>query len=162
MKIHKGGTSNPKASAQERNPQARGGSLGTRKWCLRVMHLKRVHTQNGWRTYTAQQQNTKLIKRWAEDLNRNSSTDDTQMANRHTEGWSLISREMQIQTTAGDHLTALGMATIKKAKKSQLLAKMRERGSSHTVAGNTNCSSHSGEQYGKSSESYKYSYSTTQ
>ena len=61
------------------------------------------------------------LKKWTEEMNRNFSKEDIQMANRYMErcSTSLVIREMQIKITVRCHIIPIKIAIIKKTRSSK-------------------------------------------
>ena len=84
------------------------------------------------------------IKKWAENLNRYFSKEDTQLGNRHIKRCPilLIIREMQNKTTMRHQIIPLRMTIIKKSTNNKRWRGCRKKETSSTGGGNANCCSH--------------------
>ena len=80
------------------------------------------------------------IQKWAEDINRQFSKEDIQIANKPMKGCStsLIIREMQIKTTVRYHLTPSEWPSSKNLQTINAGEGVEERETSCTVSGNVN------------------------
>jgi hypothetical protein len=79
------------------------------------------------------------MKKWANELNRDFSKEEVQMAEKHMKkcSVSLAKKEMQIKTTLTFHLSPIRMATIKNSK-TNVDEDVEKKEPSYTSGGNIN------------------------
>jgi hypothetical protein len=107
--------------------------------------------------------NNPIKKKWGIELNREFTTEESQMAEKYLKkcSKSLVIREMQIKSTLRFHLTPIRMAKIKPSGDSTGWRRCRERGTLlHCWI--ANWYNHSENQSGGSSENFKEIYLKTQ